>query len=117
MATTTDLYVLLTHKYNPDHQYLDNREFVGTMTYGSDPTCRDIDTSDGSVTKHYMARVEPVSPNIRVSVIKKALEDHFRVGCSCEHDCCGHSFGGVRQIKYLGDGHLYSITCGYARNY
>lgn len=123
MATATsfteDLYVLLTRKYNPDYKHLDNHEFVGTMTYGSDPTRPD--TSDNSyecnVTEHYIARVEPVSPHIRVSVIKKAIEDHFRTGCSCEHDCCGHSFGGVRQIKYLGDGHLYSITCGYARNY
>jgi len=128
MATTSDLYILLTRGYNSDYQHLENQEFVGTITYGSDPTRPDKDNEyddddeaneawDDTAIRYYVARVEPVSPKIRVSVIKKAIEDHFRVGCSCTHDCCGCWFGGVRKVKYLGDGHLYLITTAYQRNF
>lgn len=44
-----------------------------------------------------------------------ALLEHFHVCCYCEHDCCGHQFGGVDQMFKLSRRDV-SVSLGYWRN-
>lgn len=46
--------------------------------------------------------------------IREELRDQFDRRCYCEHDCCGHVFGGLSSLKRV-RGH-YIFTVGYARN-
>lgn len=44
------------------------------------------------------------------------IRDYFRVRCSCQHDCCGHRFGGVSNIATMREGR-YLVTVCTQRNY
>lgn len=44
------------------------------------------------------------------------IRDRFRQRCSCQHDCCGHRFGGVGTIAKMWDGR-YLVTVNTQRNY
>ena len=109
-----DLYVLRTHKYNPDYADLDDQERIGVVTWDEDPTMKPVHDLDdcGAKRLFYIARVESTAPK---DDIISALHDLVRHGCSCEHDCCGHYHGGAEEII---DRHpIYLITAVYAPNY
>jgi hypothetical protein len=49
---------------------------------------------------------------------EKIIEDFFEVTCNCSHDCCGHTFGGIKNIiKEYKEYNNYVIICGYSKNY
>lgn len=112
--STTPLVVLRTRKYTPDNAHLEEQETIGTVTLELDPT-REIELNeDGDPTTYYIARVQ-TEPNVTVQDIHCALRDMLRVGCSCEHDCCGHLNGGAAELI---DHHpVYLLTAKYYQNY
>lgn len=47
--------------------------------------------------------------------LKRAIENHFHQRCFCEHDCCGHWFGGVQSTTFLNKRDIV-IHTSYSRN-
>jgi hypothetical protein len=72
------------------------------------------DNLDGDTTLIYRATL-PAGIQARRSDLLAELDAHFFAGCSCAHDCCGHWFGGLREVRWLGKRQL-SIRLHYARN-
>jgi hypothetical protein len=46
---------------------------------------------------------------------KAEIRETLRRGCYCEHDCCGHYFGGVNSITKIWDGKYIALAV-YERN-
>lgn len=44
------------------------------------------------------------------------IRNRFDERCSCQHDCCGHRFGGVSNIATMREGR-YLVTVNTQRNF
>lgn len=44
------------------------------------------------------------------------IRDQLERRCYCEHDCCGHLFGGVHSITKVWPGR-FVVLANYSRNY
>ena len=53
----------------------------------------------GNPSRHMNLRVKFLSLPESTDEAKDEIYDHFRFGCSCEHDCCGHWFGGAYKVR------------------
>ena len=106
----------VTRKYNPDYAHLDEWEKIGTATlWHQDRQFDEMEYSpDDSYTQEVMAELN--EPYARADV-EQALRDQMRWSCSCEHDCCGHYFGGVQGEFSWVSPTLVKFTVGYARNH
>jgi hypothetical protein len=52
---------------------------------------------------------------IDISQVKDAIREEYNRGCRCEHDCCGHLFGGIiGDVVYKSS--LYFFKVSYNRN-
>lgn len=47
---------------------------------------------------------------------RDSIHSRFHERCSCQHDCCGHRFGGVSNIAMMRKGR-YLVTVCTQRNY
>lgn len=68
-----------------------------------------IKVLEGKRTRYDDQYNPSVATNLRVKFLstlpkstdeaKDEIYDHFRFGCGCEHDCCGHWFGGAYKVR------------------
>lgn len=102
-----------TRRYNPDYAYLDNWEALSWSW--SELRFNNVyryDDDDGyTQLQHILIKGDAILEDVY-----EVLRDNNLRGCSCEHDCCGHYFGGVRGVTRLND-HEYIIESSYSRNY
>jgi len=40
-----------------------------------------------------------VTTELTAEQVRAGLYDEYLKGCSCEHDCCGHLFGGIHDVE------------------
>lgn len=91
MATRFRAERKLTSRYVPAYSYLDEwdvqdffiKEVRGRVVYGKD-------WDSGYTQWIYLTTSRPVTRD----EMRDALSIYSR-GCACEHDCCGHYFGGA----------------------
>ncbi len=86
----------ITRKYRPAFSHLDEWEDVGRVRWFVGPREED---SEGGYTQQVVAEVFPLEGSSvlpPVEQVEQALRDTVEDGCSCEADCCGHLFGGIR---------------------
>ena len=80
----------------------------------------DIDEYEDESMTYMVIRLDDPDPSDEdIQEWKQELYDEYRHECSCEHDCCGHWFGGVRDIlqKYENDRQYWIVSVISQRNY
>ena len=102
-----------THTYNPDYKHEDtweNRSWCWRIL--SDKT------EDYEERRINRIRIK-TDKTVSIRALDRSLQDYFVKGCSCEHDCCGHWFGGLDSIKRPKNRkkNEYMITVSYSQNY
>ena len=71
--------------------------------------------------------IDPAAPYTEAAIVVTDTDDltdedeteifeHFRRGCHCAHDCCGHFNGGVFSITKEWDGQ-HIVLASYGPNY
>lgn len=109
----------LIHLYVPTSwktQHL-GEEYLGTVKllrrkhWLTDEDCS-LDVSSQAIHMiHLPVKMKGVD---RVKLMR-AIEHHFHQRCFCEHDCCGHWFGGVRSVRFTSKRDIV-VTTSYSRN-
>ena len=115
----------VTHKYNADWSHLDDWEVLDwEWDQINDPDGYDV--GDDGVAFNYVIKVKGSCTD---EEFYQVMADEYRRGCSCEHDCCGHYFGGVHKIRSLSEVEFdmnsdrkrlnpaYVVTASYNPNY
>lgn len=106
--------------YNPDWSHLEKAKYVGTIHILSNIQGEDQEYQD-AIDETYSYKVLVMEKGRACGAtndeIKKALRFEWAAGCSCEHDCCGHFFGGINsKIVRYGDS-CWTFESSYSRNY
>lgn len=87
----------VSKRYNADWSSNDefaDMDFMAKVVYGK--VNQDGDEYDAGY--HYWAYITTSRP-ITQEQFDELCYTNFRRGCSCEHDCCGHHFGGAHSYK------------------
>jgi hypothetical protein len=107
----------VTRKYITSYSHLDNWEFIGQVEYfKSDDYGDESYDEDESVRQDNLVIVYLAESHTREEA-ESALRDMARKGCNCEHDCCGHYFGGISSNFTWLDSSTVRFTSTYQRNY
>lgn len=93
------LSVRLTHRYNTGWSSLDKWHDIGEARIVDLGKRRDEDHGESYRETQI---IEVKAPGYRPRNIVRALYETLKFGCRCEHDCCGHYFGGASRIRPLG---------------
>ena len=104
----------MTHKYNPDCSYLDDWEKLGAITFLKSHFETGEDWDESSYESHYI--FFQGFTVVKEQDIREAFYDHFRAGCSCSHDCCGHATGGAFEVEKF-DFNIWKVVVRYSPNY
>ncbi|MHA1220156.1 MAG: hypothetical protein ACTSQB_00305 [Candidatus Heimdallarchaeota archaeon] len=106
-------YKRLTRKYNADCKELDDwsDEFLEYFEIEGEI----IDEQDEGDYSKYLIIVTKKSC-LSEKEIYEFLKDEYVKGCSCEHDCCGHYFGGINKVIRILD-NRFMLSLSYAPNY
>jgi hypothetical protein len=98
MTTIYSAEKQLTHKYNPDWSHLDSWETLPWTwrILSKQSNAEGFGYDDGYRT---VMRIKVYGEHDQDDLIN-VLRGHFRRGCSCEYDCCGHYFGGLTLTKF-----------------
>lgn len=91
----------------------DNSKYIGTLKVVKGKSQREYDC-DGTVKVVYHTRLPAALRHLTATDLYNGLDDHFGERCSCEHDCCGCYFGGVRDVYK--SGRKVAFTTVYQRN-
>jgi len=106
-------YQRITRKYNPD--CMENDEWSDTyIEYKVLGEKIISESNDGSYSKTVTIRTK--LDNLTKQIVYDYLVDEYLRGCSCEYDCCGHYFGGIRVVKKINNS-KFRITLSYTPNY
>lgn len=100
----------ITHRYNVGWSHLDKWHDMGTA--------RVVDMGkrrESEETYRQTQIIEVKAPGYRPRNIMRALRETLSFGCRCEHDCCGHYFGGPTHIRPLGKD-LYAVIIKASMN-
>ena len=126
MAKIHHAYRKLTHRYKACHSHLDEeayqgfsfKEVSGRNVYWDLNRDGEVEYDAGYTRYLWLTASRPVS--------RKELADSLHVysrDCACEHDCCGHYFGGaqthrLRPVGRLRDGKTrhWIVPVHYAPN-
>lgn len=77
---------------------------------------RTITEDDGEVfTKECYVRIMDEPEGITPDQTREGLRGLYAKSCTCEHDCCGHYFGGIMSDILYKAG-MYEFTAKYFRN-
>lgn len=104
------LSMRLTHGYTNGWSHLDKWHDMGTA--------RIVDMGKRRQREESYSQtqiLEVNAPGYRPQNIMRALYETLRFGCCCEHDCCGHYFGGASRIRPLG-GNRYAVLIRASMN-
>jgi hypothetical protein len=93
-------YARLTYKYHAGFAHLDDWEILGDAE-----VFYTKDEEDEYESRKSTALVLLQAPPTEEDKDKwlDAVREHFVHGCQCEHDCCGHYFGGAHKVTWYGD--------------
>ena len=92
--------------------YSEAGEFVG---YASESAFQVIEDDGEIFVKKCFVDVESNPHDDHPSIVREGLRALYARSCTCEHDCCGHYFGGiVGDILYKAG--MYEFTVKYFRN-
>lgn len=69
---------------------------------------------DANTEQLHFARIPQHMRHLNYRQLYNALEEHYGETCYCEHDCCGHFFGGVQDIHI--NGRYLMFRTHYQRN-
>lgn len=107
MARSIHLYTRNTSRLG------NNSKFIGTIKVVHSKSFHQ-DGLDGRVTRVHSARLPVALRDLSTTQLYNYLADEYEQRCSCEHDCCGCYFGGVREVHK--QGRRISIISTYMRN-
>jgi hypothetical protein len=100
----------LTHGYVTGWNHLDRWHHLGEARVVDCGKSREDDESFRQTQI-----IEVNAPGYRPRNIMRAIDATMRFGCRCEHDCCGHYFGGATKIRKL-PGNRYAVVVAGSRN-
>jgi hypothetical protein len=104
------LSMRLTYGYNSGWSHLDKWHDMGSA--------RIVDLGKHREDFDSFRQVQIVqvdAPGYRPRNVMRALRETMSFGCRCEHDCCGHFFGGPARIRPLA-GNRYAVLMSGHRN-
>lgn len=102
----------ITRGYKSCWRHLDVNECIGMYSHLNNR----VTEEDGeNVVVCKTIRVDPY-PDTDMGDVRDALFDAFDEDCDCEYDCCGHWFGGAKEVKHV-KGKEWFVRCTYSRNY
>lgn len=105
-STPFDLSMRLTYGYNSGWSHLDKWHDMGNARIIAAGKHRE---SHDSFRQLQIVQVD--APGYRPRNVMRALRETMSFGCRCEHDCCGHHFGGpVRMRKLRGNRYAVLIS-------
>ncbi len=106
------VYERLTRKYNADCSELDDwsDNYIEYATIGN----QTVETEEDGCYNGY--EVVRTKGNLTEEYAFKFLQEEFRRGCSCEHDCCGHYHGGLDKVIKIADD-KFLLCVSYCPNY
>jgi hypothetical protein len=106
-------------KYNADYAY--NDEWVDCDWSWRILSDHKVETPEDIVDHDFRSNTLRIKTDEKVSkkILYRVLGDYFERGCSCEFDCCGHFFGGLRDLKKPTNrkSNEYIATVSYSPNY
>jgi len=105
-----------TRKYNPDCSHRDKWAYLDwNWRVLSRHIKYDYD-DEGGYAKTYRIKTNKSVPR---EELRAVMRDAFIKGCSCEHDCCGHYFGGLLDIDRPDNRkkNEYLVHTSYSPNY
>lgn len=113
----TNAEIRRTFRYVAAYAHLDQYEPADTeirITEGPMNTRHDVCGIPEVSQQIYIRTVSPMS----AADIRDFLSGEYDKGCACEHDCCGHWFGGARRIRQANKrGTRFTAIVSYSRNY
>jgi len=102
-----------TFRYNADWSHLDEWEDA-VWSYA---IVNQSEQHDGDLEEGVRVIATIMTDNaVNKDEIEAAFRGELVKGCSCEHDCCGHYFGGLSNVTQLSRLE-WRITAAYSRNY
>lgn len=104
------------HLYTPNTSRrfgTSNSKHLGSLKVVKGKSHRGWGIDDDVTTVHH-ARIPASMRHLTATELYNGLGDYFTMRCSCEHDCCGCYFGGVRDVYKKG--RLLAFTTVYQRN-
>lgn len=100
MPTIAPLY-LYEGNYREEYNHLNRAHFIGRVkiltpkvTY-EEARCSLDDTTIYTTN----IRLPRSMASISTDDLRSALRSYWHQGCTCQHDCCGHLFGGLTRMK------------------
>lgn len=102
-----------TRRYREAYSHLDQWEQIGTAEIIRSTKTKIA--SDGNRHAYLSLIKVKAEPDATPVEIADAILDTYQQECRCEHDCCGHMFGGARHAKHL-RGDLYAVKMSFHRN-
>ena len=121
--------IRLTFKYIPAYSYEDEHLNLGRdhmvkrtsfcSYYRNEEDC--LDVSRIEISRFHLPlcmtrKAKRYSKQRYRDFLWNIFGDRFTAGCTCEHDCCGHWFGGVSKIRTNGPREVI-VEASYSRNY
>lgn len=106
-----------SHKYNADWKHLDSWHDADWQYRVLTSTTIDEAGLEESYTQTTIIKT---TDNLTIEDVFTAMSGQMSQGCSCEHDCCGHYFGGLSQVISAHHSHKsnkFILTANYSRNY
>lgn len=104
------------HLYTPNTARRgDNSTYMATVKVVRGKVVQRDEDIDGQITTLHFFRLPVKLKDIRIGMLWNTLDHHYSERCSCQHDCCGCYFGGVRTIKRLSKREIV-FTTSYSRN-
>ncbi len=104
-------------RYNADYKHLDKWHDADWQYRVLTNT--NID-DDGLEEGYTQTIIIDTTDDLTIEDVFSAMSGLMSQGCSCEHDCCGHYFGGLSQVKSASHSHKsnkFILTANYSRNY
>lgn len=98
--------------YRPSYRHLNTTEDLGfeVKVVKGRPS---LDDDGGISYALYLTTAQPVARRDMIDALAV-----FERDCRCEHDCCGHYFGGAhyRTLRSNNRGTRWTVRVAYARN-
>lgn len=92
-----------THNYTSAWKHLDRWSDIGEASVVAFGDESDPDSNGEAGSGWSLVRIDRLEPDFTVQDAIEALADEYSYGCKCEHDCCGHRFGGANGGQVVGE--------------